>query len=163
MGTALERVNRIIARALEVVAALILLQMVILVFGNVVGRYFFARAITWADETARYSFVWLTFIGTALGVHRGSHIGMDILTAHVPDRVRLVLRILGLLLVLVFLVVWVRWGIDMAYRNRRFIASATGVPLSVVYGIAPAMAAVMILQHLAQVIDTVRQLRRGRD
>lgn len=162
MGTVLEKINGVVAGLLEVVAALILLQMVVLVFGNVVGRYFFARAITWADETARYSFVWLTFIGTALGVHRGSHIGMDILTAHVPDRVRVILRIVGLLFVLVFLFVWVRWGIDLAYRNRRFIASATGLPLSIVYGIAPAMAGVMILQHLSMLVKAIRSLRRGR-
>lgn len=157
MLTVMDRINTVIAKALEVVAALILLQMVVLVFGNVVGRYFFARAITWADELARYSFVWLTFIGTALGVHRGSHIGLDIVTAHVSKRTELMLRILGLALVLVFLLVWVRWGTDMAYRNRRFIASATRIPLSVVYGIAPAMAAVMVLQHGTMLVKAIRE------
>jgi TRAP-type transport system small permease protein len=160
MMNALNRANTILARGLEVVAALILLQMVVLVFGNVVGRYFFSRAITWADEMARYSFVWLTFIGTALGVQRGAHIGMDILTAHVSDRMRVALRIVSLLLILVFLVVWVRWGADLAQRNRRFIAPATGIPLSFVYGIAPAMAGVMTLQHLTMLIDAVRILLR---
>ena len=160
MVKTMERINTVLAKALEVVVALILLQMVLLVFGNVVGRYFFARAITWADELARYSFVWLTFIGTALGVHRGSHIGMDIVTANVSERTRVVLRILSLLLVLGFLIVWVRWGTDMAYRNRRFIASATRIPLSFVYGIAPAMAAVMILQHLSMLVEAVQGLLR---
>ncbi len=160
MVNAMNRINTILARALELVAALILLQMVVLVFGNVVGRYFFSRAITWADEMARYSFVWLTFIGTALGVHRGAHIGMDILTANVSERARVVLRIVSLMLILFFLVAWVRWGTDMAQRNRRFIASATGIPLSYVYGIAPAMAAVMILQHVTMLIESVRDLLR---
>lgn len=160
MTKVLSRANAIIARVLEVVTAIILVYMVALVFGNVVGRYFFHRAITWADEVARFSFVWLTFTGTALGVYRGAHIGMDILTSNVPDRTREAFRIAGFVLILVFLMVWARWGVRMAYLNRRFIGSGSGIPLSVVYGIAPAMAIVMILQHLVLLIEAIRSFLR---
>lgn len=160
MQNALSQVNAALAKALEITVAAILVAMVAMVFGNVVGRYFFARAITWADEVARFAFVWLTFIGTALGVHRGAHIGMDIVTSNISERKQVVLRVLGCLLVLAFLVVWVRWGIRMAYLNRRFIGSGSRIPLSFVYGIAPAMAVVMILQYLLQLLVAIRALVR---
>ena len=46
----------VLSRTLEVILVLILTSMVGLVFGNVVARYVFNSAITWAEEVARFLF-----------------------------------------------------------------------------------------------------------
>lgn len=51
--------RRIVSRVLEVLMVAILGVMVVLVFGNVVARYGFDAAITWAEEVARFLFAGL--------------------------------------------------------------------------------------------------------
>lgn len=156
----LEGARRWIFKVLEVMLALLLAVMVVLVFGNVIGRYFLSRAITWADEMARYMFIWLTFIGAAAGVHRGAHIGLDLLVTHVSERKQEILKIIGTIGVIVFLAVWARWGFRLVWLNRRYISPGVGVSMAYVYGVAPVMAVVMALEQLVSLAESVRKLVR---
>ena len=53
--------------------------MVVLVFGNVVLRYGFNSGIVSSEETARFLFVWLTFIGAIVAMRENAHLGVDTL------------------------------------------------------------------------------------
>jgi TRAP-type C4-dicarboxylate transport system permease small subunit len=66
----------VLLRALsQVVEGLLLLMMVVLcldVFLGVFSRYVMARTFTWYDEIARLLFVWVVFLGAAVGVRRAA-------------------------------------------------------------------------------------------
>ena len=55
--------------------------MVLLVAMQVFLRYAFNTSLAWTDETSRLAFVWSIFMGIPLGIRRGSHIGIEFLTA----------------------------------------------------------------------------------
>lgn len=81
---------RIFARgvaAVDVVAAWTIVVaisvMVILVALQVLLRYALNTSLGWTDETSRLAFVWSIFLGIPLGVRRGSHIGIEFLTARI--------------------------------------------------------------------------------
>ena len=46
---------------------------------GVFSRYVLFRTFTWYDEIARACFVWVVFLGAAVGVKRGSHFGLHML------------------------------------------------------------------------------------
>ncbi len=46
---------------------------------GVFSRYALFRTFTWYDEIARACFVWVVFLGAAVGVKRGSHFGLHLL------------------------------------------------------------------------------------
>ena len=62
--------------------------MVAVVSAQVALRYGFNNSIDWADEISRLCFVWLIFLAIPLGIRRGAHIGIELLTVRLPPRFR---------------------------------------------------------------------------
>ena len=71
-------------RLLDIVMVMCLFVMLVLVFTNVVLRLGFNTGIDLAEELPRFAFVWLAFIGGVVGMHRRSHLGVDMLVAALP-------------------------------------------------------------------------------
>lgn len=148
-------------RGLEILMVGILGVMVILVFSNVVARYLFDAAITWAEEVSRFLFVWMTFVGATLGLRRGLHIGMDMVVASLRGGMRLAAELLTGLIILLFLGVWLVGGITLVEANLDYMSPATGFSMGLVYLIGPLAAAAMGVECLARLVGSARQLGRG--
>lgn len=65
--------------------------MAILVAAQVFFRYALSSSIDSADELSRLLFVWAMFLAIPHGIPRGIHVGVDILVALLPGRLRSVL------------------------------------------------------------------------
>ncbi len=63
--------------------------MVVVVSLQVLLRYGFNTSIDWAEDIARLLFVWSIFLAIPLGVKRGSHIGIELLTIQLPPSARM--------------------------------------------------------------------------
>ena len=74
------------AAGLVVIAAIA--AMVGVVATQVFMRYVMNSSIGWADEVSRLAFVWSIFLAIPLGIRRGAHIGIELLTGRFPARVR---------------------------------------------------------------------------
>lgn len=96
---------------LERLLALALIGAVLLNFVNVVGRYGFGTSFFAADELQTYSMVYMAFLGAAVATWRGLHLRMDVLLQRLPERAKLVLGLIELVLVIVLgsLVTYVAW------------------------------------------------------
>ncbi len=135
------------ARLLEHFLFATITLMVVLVFSNVLLRVLFGGALTWTDEVARMMFIWLTFIGAAVGVMRGSHIGMDIVILAVGPQLRRWMEIASILLILLFLGIWGVYGVQLISQNLDYLAPATGVPMGYFYLAGPIGAALMAVSY----------------
>lgn len=62
--------------------------MVAVVSAQVALRYLFNSSIDWADELARLCFVWSIFLAIPLGIKTGAHIGIEMVSARLPMRMR---------------------------------------------------------------------------
>ncbi|MEO8751461.1 MAG: TRAP transporter small permease subunit [Casimicrobiaceae bacterium] len=62
--------------------------MVAVVSVQVLLRYATSSSFGWADELSRLTFVWSIFLAIPLGIRAGVHIGMEILTARLPEPVQ---------------------------------------------------------------------------
>ena len=71
-------------RALEIVMVVCLVVMLIMVFGNVILRIFFNTGIDLSEEVPRFAFVWMTFLGGIIGLHRRNHLGVDMVVHALP-------------------------------------------------------------------------------
>lgn len=92
-GGALRPLARLIATC-DIVAAGALVGLVVVmvavVSAQVVLRYLFNSSIDWADEMSRLCFVWSIFLAIPLGLRSGSHIGIQVLAARLPQPLRTV-------------------------------------------------------------------------
>jgi TRAP-type C4-dicarboxylate transport system permease small subunit len=151
----------VLSRILEVIMVTILTIMVGLVFGNVVARYVFNSAITWAEEVARFLFVWLTFVGASFGLLKGLHLGMDMVVARLKPRTRSVVECVNAIITLAFLGVWMVGGVHLIQANLNYMSPATGFSMGLVYMIGPLAAVLMSIETIGRLGATIKNLRRG--
>ena len=71
-------------RLIEIILVLCMSVMLVMVFGNVVLRLFFNTGIDLSEEMPRFAFVWITFLGGIIGLHRRSHLGVDMVVQALP-------------------------------------------------------------------------------
>jgi TRAP-type transport system small permease protein len=71
-------------RALEIIMVACMAVMLVMVFGNVMLRIFFNTGIDISEEMPRYAFVWMTFLGGIVGLHRRAHLGVDMVVQALP-------------------------------------------------------------------------------
>lgn len=140
---------------LNVVMAVSLAVMAILVFGNVVLRYFFHSGITWSEEMARFLFIWMTFLGAIGALKDNNHLGVDIIVKRLSPALKKVVYLASnaLLLYVLWLVLDGSW--KMTVLNMNSPAPATGLPLSFVYGIGIVMSigmSIILLYNIYQVL-----------
>jgi TRAP-type transport system small permease protein len=62
--------------------------MVAIVSAQVALRYMLNSSIDWADELARLCFVWSIFLAIPLGLKGGAHIGIEMVAARLPARLK---------------------------------------------------------------------------
>lgn len=71
-------------RLIEIILVLCMAVMLVMVFGNVVLRLFFNTGIDLSEEMPRFAFVWMTFLGGIIGLHRRNHLGVDMVVQALP-------------------------------------------------------------------------------
>ena len=71
-------------RLLEVILVISMVVMFVLVFANVMLRILFNTGIDFAEEIPRFAFIWMTFVGAVIGMHKHSHLGVDMVVAALP-------------------------------------------------------------------------------
>jgi TRAP-type C4-dicarboxylate transport system permease small subunit len=103
-----------------IVAALVILAMaamVTLVTVQVGLRYGLNQSIDWADEVSRLLFVWSIFLAIPLGIRRGAHVNIALLTSWLPAGARRGLFRLCSLLAMALMGV-VAWQTGLLIRDQ---------------------------------------------
>ena len=61
-------------------------------FANVVSRYAFGHALFWAEEIMVFITIWGVFVGMAAIAYNGDHLNMDLFSAQIRGRWKIVLN-----------------------------------------------------------------------
>src|SRR4029450_4992649 len=85
---------------------------------GVFSRYVLVRTFTWYDEIARACFVWIVFLGAAVGGKRGAHFGLHLVVEMTPERTRRVAALITPLVVIVFSLVLLVQGLAFLEFGR---------------------------------------------
>jgi len=126
----LDRVYRMFQHLLVIGLAV----MSVMVFANVVLRYFFDSGIVFTEEVGRYIYVWLTFLGSIVALRQGTHLGMDSVVSRVPHGVRVAFFAISHVLmlgccVLLWMGCWTQTVVNLDNRSP-----VSGMPVAVLYG-----------------------------
>ena len=75
---------------------LVFYTLVVAVIGvEVIRRFVLSFSSIWGEEIARFSFIYLTWVGASAGVKNRSHIRIDVIYTWIPDRHHVWLYILA--------------------------------------------------------------------
>lgn len=100
---------------------------------EVLRRFVLDNASLWGEETARFMFIYLTWIGASWGVHKRLHIRIDILHQYVSERTTGILYILGDLVMLAFVIVAIQWTIPQLQTQLEFGAVTEALRVNKIY------------------------------
>jgi len=107
-------------------------------------RYVLNDSLSWSEELARYGLIYVTFIGAATGIRRGTHVRVDLVDLVLKGRTKALLRLLMDILCIFFLAYtcWRTTQIMGFLGSSR--SPAMQIPVNWIYGgiLAGLMAAV---------------------
>ena len=87
----------------------------------------------WVEEIGEYSLAWLTFIGAALGIRRGVHFSVQMLTEHLPAGLGRALFATHYLLLAAFGALLAYYGWQVAELNSQSFSPALDLNLRWLY------------------------------
>jgi TRAP-type C4-dicarboxylate transport system permease small subunit len=93
MTRTLLRFANALMSVIRVASGLLLAASVAVNFANIIGRYFFAVSIPWAEEMMLFLMVGCVFFGVGLVGWHGRHIRMDVVVSALPPRARAAVEI----------------------------------------------------------------------
>lgn len=128
----------------------------VVVFLAVIFRTILGEPLPWSMELARYLFVWLCWLGAAVGVGREAHFGIDAVVKRLPRSARLATRGVVFVVIAVFLVILIVYGFKMARLNWVQRSPAMGLRLTFAYAAVP-IGGVLMLFHWIEA--NLRRLR----
>lgn len=158
MDRCLHAVNRILFWVGFAVFGTLMLNILI----SIAARYLNIRIanIDWVEETSRFLFIWLSFLGAALATERMSHIRIDFFAQLVRGRARLVLEILVVLAMVVFASVMTYEGLLVTLRASDR-SPVLLLPMSLAYLALPVSGVAILLFTLRILADLCTRLIRG--
>lgn len=145
------RLDHWIAR-IETAAIILLVALLTAVtFAQVITRYVLSDPLIWSEEVARYLFVWVSMIGAALAIREGGHFGLDLLIRPMP-KLKPILAPLVTLVVVVFLVILLKTGIDETRLASMQFAMTFQMRMQWAYLALPVGAGLMLFHIAVHVI-----------
>ncbi len=132
--------------------------MLIIIFLQVISRYFFGYTASYSEELSRYLFVWVTFLSLPVVSRQGGHMVVGLLTERFTGERLRRLKIVGCICSMAFLAIMVWQGIRMVQLAVWQTSPAMEIPMSYMYISIPLGCGGMLLLVLEELLDLV--LRR---
>lgn len=143
-----------LGKALEAVASVILLAMMVIVTTEVFLRYVLKTSLRWSFEMTDYMMIAVVFLGAAYVQAEKQHIRMDLMITRLTGRVRTVLEIVSPVLGLIMfsLITWKGWQLAwFSLQEGSMSATSTPMPLFASQVLVPIGSFVLCLQFLLDI------------
>ncbi|MBT2583369.1 TRAP transporter small permease [Planococcus sp. ISL-109] len=124
--------------------------LVTVVFLQVIFRFVLGSPLAWTEELARYSLIWLTFLGAAYAMSLRAHIGMEVFVNLFRTSGKKALYIVASLASLMFFLLMVIEGYSLAMQGMSQSSPVLRIPMGAIYMVIPISGAVLIINLAAR-------------
>lgn len=133
--------------------------MLITIFAQVITRYGFSYTPEWSEELARYLFVYVVFLGSALIMGESGHLAVEFLPNHFKGTViGKCLQVLSLTCGYLFVGILFTQGAKMAQVMTFQESPGLEISMSYIYAVIPLSSFLMLLYLIR---DTLRLFKGG--
>ena len=136
----------------ERVCALLVGTMVVVIWFEVVERYFLHLGHTWTEEFSRYVMIWAALLAISCGAFYREHIGLDIVRRFLPEKGARLLVICLDLVSFSFFAFLTWYGIGMTQAGLGQYATIFGITMVVPFAAVPISSALTAFQIFAAMI-----------
>lgn len=121
-------------------------------FAQVFFRFVIVHSLPWSEEFSRYCLVWASFLGASIALKRGLHIGVEAFVEKLPKSKKRFIHRFTLIIVLLFLLVVIIKGFEMATFNLKQSSPAMRIPMGVPYLAVPVGGLFMFVHLFSELI-----------
>ena len=147
-----EKLNRFAYRlnwVVERVCALLVGVMVVVIWFEVLERYFLEMGITWTEEFSRYVMIWAALLAVSCGAYYREHIGLELFNRFLPPKVLRSLVVCLDVIGIAFFGFLFYYGIGMTAAGAGQYATIFGMTMVVPFAAVPVSAALTAIQIFA--------------
>ena len=141
------------------VAVLLFAAMIVVTSLGVFFRYVLNSPLHWTEESDRYLFIWLTWVGASITMRYKAHIAVDVLVRYLDPRMKLWFALATQISILVFLGLLVNASLPVLEVAGRTRTAATDIPTNWVYMSVPVGCTLIAIETLRIMADTWRSMR----
>jgi len=159
----MDKLLNIVRKSLYWISVTSMMVMLVIIFFQVVTRYLFGHSFEWSEEIARFLFVWVVFLGSALIMGESGHLAVRMLPEHFKDRTfGFVLEIFINFCSYAFILMLIIQGSKMTSTMTFQTAPALGISMSWIYAIIPASGILMLLYLVKDTIKIAKAIAAAR-
>jgi TRAP-type C4-dicarboxylate transport system permease small subunit len=107
----------------------------------------------WVEEIGELCLAWMSFIGAAIGIRKGIHFSVQMITDHLPARVRLAVFTIHYLLIAAFGALVAVFGWRVAELNSQSSSPALDLNLRWLYLSSVVGGVLIVIYSLASIAD----------
>lgn len=150
------KIINILQKIEEYIIVLCLTVMGIVLFLQILMRFFFSSPLSWVEELARYLQIWITFLGIGYGIRKGSHISMSLVKNKMPEIVKYIFEMVCNITSLFVFIILIASSINfITYQN--VLSTAMEIPMKLVYSVIPIGATIYIIYSISDIIKLTKE------
>ncbi|MBE3580631.1 MAG: TRAP transporter small permease subunit [Thermoanaerobacteraceae bacterium] len=154
----MERLMRTLDKIEAIVSMVLLGFLTILVFFSSLLRYL-GYPINWSSTIASVIFVWVIYISADRALRKEAHLGVDLFTRRLPEKIQHGVSVAVLLIVLVFLILVAYVAVSLATAHTGRITEDLPISYSWVTSSVAVGAILMSVTLVAKLLAKFHQLR----
>lgn len=146
----MKAIDSVLDRVETFLCVILFAAMIVITCLQIIFRHV-GLGVAWTDESARYLFVWLIYIGSIKAVRGRKHLKVDILNLVVKDFGHYVFELIGHISTIVFWVImsYFMWNVVYRYIGRPQYSAALKINMAFMYA-APLVCGVLSLVRSLQ-------------
>ena len=139
-------------------------MIVLTIFMEVFRRFFLSYSSIWAEEIARYAFIYIAWIGASYAIRERAHIRIDVILPLLSNRWRTIVFIFGDIVTLILAVLAVYWSMEPVINSIHFGSVTHGLRISQAWFLfaVPLGFTMMIFRLFQSMKRDISDLRAGR-
>jgi TRAP-type C4-dicarboxylate transport system permease small subunit len=150
-------ITAIVGGLLSIVALAVMTQVLVRFVLTALGINISAP---WTEELARYTLIWMVFLGAAVGVRHARMIALEFGVRKLPAHTGVPVRYAMMILCIAFFGLLFSVGIEFVELGKSETSPVLGITKDAVYWAMPVGMVLMILNSLALIAETILE---GRD
>ncbi|TLP47016.1 MULTISPECIES: TRAP transporter small permease [Cohaesibacter] len=136
-----------------------MIVMLAIIFLQVITRYIFGFSFEWSEELARFLFVWVVFLGSALIMGEDGHLAVELLPRILNGTkpgflLNLFINACGYVFILLLIVQGWKMTETMTFQT----SPGLGLSMSYVYAIMPLSGILMLMYHVKDTVKIFKSL-----
>ncbi|MCF3942595.1 TRAP transporter small permease [Oceanobacillus alkalisoli] len=135
--------------------ALLLLIMTILITWQVFARFVVGSPLTFSEEIARFIMIWLTMLGSAYALRKGTLISLDVLLEFGGKTVGAILKYIIPIISILFALILIIYGFQLTGMVSYQTAPSTRVSMMWPMLALPVSGIVIVLNSISLLIDQI--------